>query len=66
MNDDERLLIELATPASLEDAIITLQARNDPCCYFLKYCNAKRHADKVNAEFWCRLAGSVRKAQTLI
>jgi hypothetical protein len=64
MNGDDRLLIELATPASLDDALITLEARNDPCAYFLKYCEARQdHAQ--HGEFFRRLAGSVRKAQTL-
>lgn len=62
---DALLLIELATPASLDDALITIEARNDPCAYFLKYCEARQRIDPENAEFWRRLAGSVRKAQTL-
>lgn len=63
---DALLLIDLATPGSLEDALTTLEARNDPCAYFLKYCDARQRIDPANAEFWRRLAGSVRKAQTLI
>lgn len=32
---------------------------------FLGYCEARRLTDPANAEFWQRLAGSVRKAMTL-
>lgn len=64
MNADDKLLMELATPASIEDAMITIEARNDPCAYFLKYCEAKQRGG-IDAEFWRRLAGSVRKAATM-
>lgn len=66
MTEDEQLLFDLATPASLGDALATIEARFNPLQHAARYCDAKQRIDQRNAEFWRRLAGSLRKAVTLI
>lgn len=66
-NEDDLLLMKLATPTTLEDAIKTLEARNAPARYFADYC-AQRAIECDNpkiCEWWYRLAGNARKAETM-
>lgn len=59
---DDALLITLATPSNADDAARLL---THPIEQALSYCNA-RELDPVHGEFWRRLAGSLRKACTMI
>lgn len=54
MNEDEALLIALATPAGIDDALNLLE---HPLLKAAKFCEARTHV-----EFYRRLAGSLRKA----
>lgn len=46
-----------------EHVAVDLECVNaNPFPLVLDYCNARQVADAVNAEFWRRLAGSLRKA----
>lgn len=58
MNADDKLLIELATPASLEEAERMLR---HPLAQALDFCEA-RTTTRDNRDKWHRLAGSIRKA----
>lgn len=59
MNDDDKLIMELATPASVEHA---LQLLEHPFLKAAKLCETRSRLDHARAEFWRRLAGSIRKA----
>lgn len=63
MTDDE-ILIALATPATIEDAIATLEARTNPAAYFARHCMKRAESADTDAkrEWWKRLAGNARKA----
>lgn len=57
MNRDDALLMALATPSNPEEAARLL---THPLEQALAYCNAR------DGEFWQRLAGSLRKALSMM
>lgn len=58
MNDD-KLLMELATPASVDEALRLLR---HPLVQALEFCEAE--TARTGSEFYRRLAGSLRKAHS--
>lgn len=58
-NNDDKLLMELATPANVEQAMRLLR---HPLVQALEFCEAE--AARTGSEFYRRLAGSIRKAHS--
>lgn len=63
MNRDDALLMALATPTNADEAARLLQ---HPIRQALAFSEARMAAPGPDAEFWRRLAGSLRKACTMI
>lgn len=59
MNEDDKLLMELATPANVEQAMRLLR---HPLVQALEFCEAE--TARTGSEFYRRLAGSLRKAHS--
>lgn len=57
MREDDKLLMELATPSNVEQAMRLLR---HPLVQALEFCEAE--TARTGSEFYRRLAGSLRKA----
>lgn len=63
--DTDNLLMILATPGNVDEACNTLTALCDPTAHYLRYLETRARVEPHNAAFLGRVAGNVRKVDTL-